>query len=146
MEPFWSSQWQVLCDRCFGAEGYASLSRAEKVWINVRALIDSTNNGGAISFFYNSPADRLEDALEALTMLNLADARLQVERVCALFGRYVPATVELRNEVIASWPDYDEARERVLDDVDTYLYLHMDMIEQRLEDFIRAEGLASQPH
>jgi len=146
MEPFWSSQWHALCGRCFGAQGYATLSRAEKAWINVRALIDSTNNGGLISFFYNSPADTLADALDALTMLDLTDARLKVERVCALFGAYVPATVELRNEVIASWPDYDEARERVLDDVDTFLYLHMDMIEQQLEDFIRAEGLASEPH
>ena len=49
MEPFWSSQWHALCGRCFGAQGYATLSRAEKAWINVRALIDSTNNGGLIA-------------------------------------------------------------------------------------------------
>jgi hypothetical protein len=32
-----------------------------------------------------------------------------------------------------------------MQDVDTFLYLHMDMIEQRLDEFIRVEGLASNP-
>jgi hypothetical protein len=138
-------QWHALCER-FETKGYTSLSRAEKVWLNVRSLLNSTYNGGAISFFYNPPADTLADALEALTILDLTDVRLEVERVCALFGPYVPATVELRNDVINSWPDHDEERERIMEDVDTFLYLHMDMIEQRLEEFIKAEGLAGKPH
>ena len=69
MSPWLIDTWQALCEKRYGEPGYLALSDDEKVWLNVRALIDSTNNGGLISFFYNSYADTYQDYLSALDRL-----------------------------------------------------------------------------
>lgn len=48
--------WAELCRR-WSEEGYVSLSLPERTWLNARCLIDSVENGGLISWFYNSGAD-----------------------------------------------------------------------------------------
>src|SRR6185369_11395560 len=47
--------WKALCDRRKSL-GYSALSDGDRVWLNVRWLIDSVENGGLISYFYNSAA------------------------------------------------------------------------------------------
>jgi len=61
--------WQALC---LSSErfGYASLSDHERVWLNLGSLIDSVENGGLISYFYNSDADRLADCQSALRLVD----------------------------------------------------------------------------
>jgi hypothetical protein len=44
------ARWAAVCSR-WEELGYDSLSADERVWLNVRALIDSIENGGLISFF-----------------------------------------------------------------------------------------------
>jgi hypothetical protein len=66
MEQSSQSKWHALCDKRYGVGGYAALTEDERVWVNIRSLIDSTNGGGIISFFYNSGADTLPDCLKAL--------------------------------------------------------------------------------
>lgn len=58
-------KWEELCDK-WSAEGYYSLEEPEQVWLNTRSIIDSVNDGGLISFFYNSPADYYDDTTYAL--------------------------------------------------------------------------------
>jgi proteic killer suppression protein len=111
-------QWQDLCRR-WSDEGYASLSRTEQTWLNIRALIDSTQNGGLISYFYNSGAGTLSDCLEDLKVLEATAVSAQVERVCELFPGGVPTELEARNEIINSWPDGDEMIEALLYDIPT---------------------------
>ena len=135
-------EWNALCKKRHVPDGYATLTEREKVWINVRALIDSTNNGGLISFFYNSYADTLEDSLRALDLLRAGDVRLQVERVGALFGDCVPSDVHSRNKIINSWPD-DPRREALLNRVDAYLYSRFSDLEHRLSKFLALTGLAT---
>jgi hypothetical protein len=143
MEPFWTAQWNALCDKRYGQGGYSALTNDEKVWLNVRAIIDSTNNGGLISFFYNSYADTLTDSLEALNVLGAGDVRLQVERVCVLFGDHVPSDGDARNAIINSWPDGDKKRSALLNKIDDYLYDRFPDLEKRLEAFVRKSGLAT---
>ncbi len=143
MESFWTAQWHALCEKRYGQSGYSALTNDEKVWLNVRAIIDSTNNGGLISFFYNSYADTLPDSLEALNALGAGDVRLQVERVCTLFGDQVPSNVDARNAIINSWPDGDTKRDALLEKVDDYLYSRFPDLENRLDTFLRKTGLAS---
>jgi hypothetical protein len=97
----WYPMWKTLCGQ-MAANGYSSLSDDEKIWVNVRALIDSTNNGGLISFFYNSYADTWPDCLRALETIGAQEILTHVQRVCALFGNDVPLDINERNEVINS--------------------------------------------
>lgn len=143
MKPFWANHWHALCEKRYGKDGYTALTKDEKVWLNVRGKIDSTNNGGLISFFYNSGADTLPDALDALNVLGAGDVRLQVERVCALFGDQVPSSIDARNAIIDAWPDGDRKLGALLEKVDDYLYGRFPDLEGRLEAFLKRTGLAS---
>jgi hypothetical protein len=133
--------WRALCDRWKNA-GYSSLSDGERVWLNVRRLIDSVENGGLISYFFNSPADTLSDCRHALRQLGADDVLLRVERVAALFGEQVPPTVAKRNEVIDSWPD-DEAYDQLLEQIDDELMPMMSELESKLDAFLVQAGFPS---
>ena len=136
-------QWRVLCAKAYSSLGYSALSDDERVWFNIRALIDSTNNGGLISFFYNSYADTLQDCLRALDKLGADAVRSQVERVCKLFGSQVPLTVSARNEVINSWPDTNPQLSALLNEVDAKLYGYFPDLEASLDAFLRSAAIAS---
>jgi hypothetical protein len=45
MTSEFESSWQALCAR-WDQSGYAALSEDERVWFNLRSLIDSVENGG----------------------------------------------------------------------------------------------------
>lgn len=138
--PFWDSQWQALCDK-WDREGYESLTPDEKTWLNIRSLIDSTNNGGLVSYFYNSGADTLNDCLEALTALEAEDVRGLVERLASLFPGNVPTSIDERNAIISSW-DGDSRIEGMLEQIDDELFPKLDAVEEKLESFIRRSRLA----
>lgn len=111
--------------------------------MNVRGLIDSTQNGGLISYYYNSGADTLPDCLEALDSLGACDIRSQVERVNALFGDSVPRSLDGRNKIIDAWPDDDQLIDTILTEVDETLMPLMEALEVRLENFLRRSGLVT---
>lgn len=138
----WLTNWQELVDK-WAEQGYEGLAADEKVWLNLRSLIDSVQNGGVISYFYNSGADHLDDCLVALDLLGAGDVRMEVERVSALFPEGVPNTVEERNEVIDSWDQEDPQIDDLLEEVDSQLMPMMTDLETRLERFIRKAGLTS---
>jgi Domain of unknown function (DUF4375) len=142
LEPRWQANWDQLCSR-LNADGYPSLSDVEKAWFNTRSLIDFVNNGGAISYFYNSGADNWIDCRRALEALNAIDVRLLVERVAALFGENVPDDVETRNAIIESW-DTDHARDAMLEEVDRKLFGRLDALEVALEVFLEKHDLIDQ--
>jgi hypothetical protein len=54
----WEKHWQKLIDK-YDNDGYDSLTTDERLWFNIRSLIDSVDNGGLISFYYNNGADYL---------------------------------------------------------------------------------------
>lgn len=142
LEPRWQAKWDQLCNR-LNADGYSTFSDAEKVWINTRSLIDFVNNGGTISYFYNSGADNWIDCRLALDALNAPDVRLLVEQVAALFGEKVPGNIEARNAIIESW-DADDARNAMLEDVDRKLFGRFDALEAALNMFLVEHGLIDQ--
>jgi Domain of unknown function (DUF4375) len=131
--------WQSLCDRT-EISGYSSLSNDEHVWLNVRWLVDSVENGGLISYFYNSAADTFADCLGALRELGAHGVLLRVEQVAALFGAEVPATVVARNDVIDAWLD-DEGRDELLERIDAELMPMMPEVEDQLRTFLIRVGL-----
>lgn len=135
-----SDRWPELCDR-WGSQGYDSLSRAEKTWFNVRALIDSIENGGAISYFYNSAADTFADCLEDLRTLEAEPVRARIERVAQLFPDGVPGEIDARNVVINAWPEGEF--DSLLEEVDDELLPLMPTLEETLSSFLERNGLAT---
>jgi hypothetical protein len=133
------SSWHALCAR-WDQSGYAALSEDERVWFNLRSLIDSVENGGLISYFYNSGADTFEDCRMALRRLNALKILTHVDNVAGLFGADVPRTVDERNAVIDSWP-HDDARGMLLDEVDAELMPLVRDLDEQLEFFLVKRGL-----
>jgi hypothetical protein len=122
-----------------------TLTEPERVWVNTRALIDSVENGGAISYFYNSPADHLNDCMSALAQLELHGIAAALARVCAMFPGGVPAALEGRNAIIDAWPQ-DEAgdeRDARLSAIDHQIEALIPDAEARLQAFLVAEGVAT---
>jgi hypothetical protein len=137
--------WSDLCDRAYGTDmsAYAQMSEEERLWINVRNLIDSTWNGGLISYFYNSGADRLDDCLAGLRRLGAHDVIEQVQRVMALFGEHVSTDGDERNVIIDAWSDGDPTIDAVLDETDDYLGPCFESLNGQVEEFARLNVL---PH
>jgi hypothetical protein len=138
------AKWSDVCER-WDRQGYLSLSPEERTWLNIRALIDSIENGGLISYFYNSYADTVQDCLGDLETLGAFEVRIQVARVCALFLGGVPPEIGARNEVINSWPDEEGegSRDELLGEVDDTLMRLMKDLEVRLAVYLRRCGLAT---
>jgi hypothetical protein len=138
-------RWSDICRR-WGEQGYDSLSRPERTWLNIRSLIDSVENGGVISYFYNSGAATVGDCLDDLRALGAEVVRVQVERVCALFPDGVPIDQSERNKVIDSWSEDEknDSTERLLEEVDDILMPLMADVENRLGEFLARSGLATQ--
>ncbi len=135
--------WHALCDK-LGQAGYDSLSPEEKAWVNLRGLIDSIENGGLISYFYNSYADHLPDCLVALRRLEASRVAAEVSRVCALFPGGVASDIDARNDVITSWGDSPQEGTigALLEDVDNRLMPMMSDLESRLGRFLQQHGMA----
>jgi hypothetical protein len=140
--PSWLGAWNALCDKR-SRGGYVALTSAERIWLDVRSLIDSVENGGLISYYYNSGADRLPECMAALDHLGAIDIRRQVERVNALFPGGVPPSLNARNDVIDSWDDDNERIDALLTEVDEALMPMLEELEVKLEDFLRRSGLVT---
>ena len=97
-----TNEWRAVCDKVWSS-GFDSLSHAERVWVVTRELMDATDNGGLISYFYNSGADHLQACLEALDERGAGAVKEQVLKQCRLFRSKVPSTVGGRNAIISSW-------------------------------------------
>ena len=132
MNELTEREWYKLCNR-WTSKGYTSLNEFERVWLSVRELIDCTNNGGMISYFYNSGADHLDDCIASLEQLGADEVKEQVFRLCCLFQNGVPRTPQGRNEVISSW---DQSIEGLLDEIDEATFLLVPDLEVRLDEFV----------
>lgn len=58
------SKWTNLIDKAM--KNYNSLTKNERIWFNLRVLIDSFNDGGLISYYYNSGAENVYETIEDL--------------------------------------------------------------------------------
>ena len=98
----WIPYWRNLVIKC-EEQGYESLSENERIWYNIRVLIDSVGNGGIVSFYYNSGADNLTETLEDLSKLKANKISKILQQVNNLFPNgNPPANIDERNEIIDS--------------------------------------------
>jgi hypothetical protein len=135
------TKWQFLCERWVRL-GYECLTEDERVWFNLRTLIDAVENGGLISYFYNSGADTIGDCRIALRRLDAMDVFARVDAVAALFGSDVPAKVDERNRILDSWPD-DSAQDVVLEKMNEGLIPLVSELDSKLDSFLKERGLVA---
>jgi len=126
------STWKKLVGKGFG--DYDSLSRDERIWFSVQGFIGQASNGGLISFYYNSGAERCSETIEDLRSLDFSDVADLLVQINSLFPGGPSRDINERNAVISSWSDYehtalfrrlDEAYFGRVDDLEQALVLHI---------------------
>lgn len=96
-------KWIAVCNKYFNT-GIESLTENEKIWFNLRSIIDSFENGGLISYFYNHGANDYYSLLESLESVNQTKAIEILNYISNLFpGNEVPKDIDKRNFYIDQW-------------------------------------------
>lgn len=123
-----------------GINQYDSLTFSERIWFNIRGIIDSTNNGGLISYYYNSGAENVYDAIDDLKSIgfeNIADIIQKYNKI--LFkGSIVPKDLEERNGFIN---DLDDKTDDLLQNLEIDLTDLIDDLETELAKYLKQEKL-----
>ncbi len=135
-------KWEIVVDKYFKS-GIGSLSLGERIWLYIRSLIDATENGGLISYFYNPGAEHLQDCLLALNELRAIDVKTEVQKILKYFPDGVPDDIDKRNDIINSWNDkYDDGvLEKDLDGIDHTLFKLFPELERKMGEFLIQEGI-----
>ena len=134
--------WDLVSAKVSRPEGYARLSDDEKLWVNVRALIDLTNDRGIAAYFQSAHADRLEDCMAALEELDAGPIREHLAQVAALFEGPVPGDAAARTAIVQGWNEENGRAQSVVDAADAALAELFDDLEERLQAFLEESGLA----
>jgi Domain of unknown function (DUF4375) len=127
--------WDRLLDR-IDRDGYESLNAREAAWVSVRSLIDTTQGGGLISYFYSTAADHLEECRAALRWLKQSAVLDCLDRAAELFPEDSLGNVETRAEAISAWSDDDDEIDATLEDIDDELRDLFDGLEEKLDRFV----------
>ncbi len=125
--------WHKVCEKQ-AEQGYEALLEWEGIWLDVGSFLLSLNNGGLVSYFYNSYADHCNECLDALAKLDAMDVRSQLLDFCELFPGGVPANLEHRNAVINGWNDEIEGKRS--DEIDDAILPLLPDLERRLDEFV----------
>lgn len=133
----WKDSWENLVTKCEN-EGYDKLTSDERVWYNIRSLIDAVDNGGVISFYYNYGANYLNETLEDLKKIEAQEVIGLVEQVNGLFPNSMPPRdIDDRNSIINSWDDEGKDLDALFESVDNRFYELEEELELKLESIVR---------
>ncbi len=127
-------KWCKVVDKAIN--DYKSLSRVERIWFNSRVVIDATNDGGLISYYYNSGAENVYDAIEDIEILG----NERIVEIIKEFNRIifqnikVPTDIDERNKFIDNLTENSDDKLQVLD---SELALIIDDLENRLDEFLK---------
>jgi hypothetical protein len=131
-------KWCKVVDKAM--KNYQSLSRIERVWYNSRAVIDATNNGGLISYYYNSGAENVYDAIEDIELLG----KDRIVEIIKEFNKTlflelkVPTDIYERNKFIENLTENADDK---LQDLESELALLIDDLENQLNIFLTKEKI-----
>lgn len=133
----WKDIWENIVDKCEN-EGYEKLTSDERIWYNIRSLIDTVDNGGLISFYYNYGADYLEETIEDLQKIGAQEVIKLLEQINMLFPNSVPPSdIDERNLIIDSWGNECENLDDLLEGIDNRFYELEYELESKLEPIVR---------
>jgi len=132
------SDWNRLVEKWLSNK--ISLNNDEKVWFYTQQLLASIDNGGLVSFYYNSGADNIEDTLTALSQLEAYNLIEQIEKFNGLFpGIEKNNDLDRRNEIINSW---GELEVEIQNTIEEKIILMTDDIEDKLVQYIIKKQLS----
>jgi len=123
-----------------GIKDYNSLNSVERVWFNCRVVIDSTNNGGLISYYYNSGAENVYDAIDDIKFLGFENISeiIQKYNMILFKGSPVPTDIDKRNDYIN---ELDERTDGLLQNLENELAKILKDLELSLENYLRKEKM-----
>lgn len=129
--------WENIVDKCEN-EGYDKLTADERIWYNIRSLIDAVDNGGVISFYYNYGADYLQETIEDLKKIEVQEVIALIEQVNRLFPNSIPPRyIDERNRIINSWYDEDKDLDDLFESINNKFYELEEELELKLEPILR---------
>jgi len=136
----YQDKWEKLVDKAT-TNGYDSLGPVEKIWFNIQSLTIAIRRGGLISYYYNSPADTLDDCVRALDVLGATHMKEVIDRMNDLFPDGVPAdTISRRDTIINTWSE-DKDFNHLLEEIEESAESAAGMLENKLVEFIQKSGL-----
>lgn len=126
-------RWSEIVDKAIG--DYKSLTENEKTWFNIRVLLDAFNNGGLISYYYNSGAENVYDAIEAFEKLGMSEIAVIIKKYNNLLcpNSSVPKDIDERNEYVNN---LDEETDSLMVDLESDFQNQIDSIETKLKIFL----------
>jgi len=138
LDAVYQDKWSIVAEK--GIEQYNVLTSSERIWYNIRGIIDSTNNGGLISYYYNPGAENVYDAIEDLENLGLDNIALIIKKYNQILfdGKIVSKDLNERNNFVNS---LSEQRDELLQDLEFELAKQIDDLENKLTSFLEKEKL-----
>jgi predicted NBD/HSP70 family sugar kinase len=136
----WKQRWKELIKK-LDEKGYKSLSPDERIWLNVRGVIDAIGNGGVASYYVDSWADNLGDTLVDLQTIDASEVINLLEQVNMLFPNGKPSTdIDERNnilEVLGGQMDnlddfFERLSKRFFEELEEPLEIKLDEVVKRL--------------
>jgi hypothetical protein len=133
-----SDNWTNIANKAIN--NYYSLNYSERIWFNCQVIIDSTQNGGLISYYYNSGAENVYDAIDDIKSLGFENIAgiIQKYNLILFKGLEVPTDIYKRNEYINS---LDESTDELLQSLETELTKLLQDFKIGLETFLRKEKM-----
>jgi hypothetical protein len=132
------NNWSIVALK--GIKQYSLLTPSERIWFNIRGIIDSTNNGGLISYYYNPGAENVYDAIEDLEKLGFENVAVIVKKYNEILfnGSEVPTDLNERNKFVSA---LSEQADDLLQDLEIELTKHIDNLENHLTSFLSKEKM-----
>lgn len=133
----WEDAWMELVEKVMMGE-YETMNEDERIWFNIRSLIDSVDDGGIMSYFYNSNADYIEETLEDLKKIGADEVVDMIMSICELFPGAKPSKdTDERNKVIDSWATKNLDYSEYFDGVDENFYEIEEELERLIEPIVK---------
>ena len=131
----WKDRWEELIIK-YTLKGYESFDSDERIWFNIRSLIDAVDNGGIISFYYNYGADYMDETLEDLGKIGAREVMQILEKVNRLFPNGKPSKdIDERNEVIDTFEE-DDSLKALFESLDEEFYALEEELEAKLDTIV----------
>lgn len=133
----WENAWMDLIEKVM-MEGYETLNEDERIWFNIRTLMDSIDDGGILGYFNDSNGDHIEETLEDLEKIGCDEVVRMLMSICGLFPDDKPSRdLEKRIEVMESWANEGQDFSDFFEAVDENFYVIEDELEESLEPIIQ---------
>lgn len=130
----WQERWNTLTGQV-EREGLYSLNQDERLWYNVRSLIDTAEDGGLLSFYLTEHADRMDELMRDLKRLEAQPALDILEEINTQFHEgFPPQTLEEREQAIEAWDE--DLFDTLLDRLDDDFYEYLNNLESLLDPIV----------